>query len=181
VSLNNQCNSGDGKPDAPPSANASTLSNRALFLPATFVPVNFFPINPFTSSPARSYARDTCCPGTSCSRRRPTFYTCLCGTAAYAEATACSDTNGMCADYDEVVMTTCMDEQGRNGFCPEFFIVPCSSNPTPTPTPSETPTPTATPTPTPEPVCTDPRPNDSCPRGSGAGRARVLLREVTLT
>ena len=130
----------------------------AFFLPINFLPASSSPANVLNlTTNSLVTRRDTCCPGTPCSRLKLRNVTC-CGLIQKAFTASCNEPGSFCATQGEVIDVFCNDEFGT--YCQADSLDPSCSNeppPTPTPTPTETPTPTPTatptPTPTPEPVC----------------------------
>jgi hypothetical protein len=142
VSRNN-CSEGSSPPGQPAPAAGSI---QTLFLPAAFRPVNFYQAGLGSSAAGGAAARDVCCPGTSCSRRKPSFYNCHCGSDQdFVESVSCDQVQWACADIQAGRTEECIID-GIKVFCPTFIVVTCGTNPTPTPTP--------TPTPSPTPLCT---------------------------
>lgn len=146
------------------------LQLTSFFLPAKGLPVNFCLEETenfiYNRIPVQS---NVCCPGTNCSYRRPSSYTCLCKEDAFTtESASCNDGFGICS-IDERIDEACIDENGVRRTCPEFFIGPCSS-PTPSPSPPPSPSPSSSPPPDCDP---NTRPNntncDCAPMPFGSG------------
>ena len=142
-----------------PSGSFSQIS--FSFLPASFQPVFFSPENTKNSASNGPLLQSgLCCPGTACSYRKPSSYSCECGGANTTISASCNDPLGGCS-IDERIDKTCPDGNGGVYICPEFFITPCGGPvPMPTPFPTPEPMPTATPKPTPCPlVCSESYPS----------------------